>query len=147
MIPSQTEAVARKVPITLEKYGDKWSQQWSVPKFKMLFNVPNAHGQWPFKGHYFDTAQKVKYLGVHFEPLKGWSAHFAMKRVAALLLRGEIKRAGLFGGKNAPADSLEVARSMLWSTLDYGRGVASSQGTIKMQNCGGPSTWRRSERY
>ena len=130
MIPSQTETVARKALITLEKYGDQWSQQWSIPKFKMLcLNVPNAPGQWPFKGHYFDTVQKVKYLGIHFDPLKGWSAHFAMKRAAALILKVEIRRAGLFGGKNAPADSLEVARSMLWSTLDYGRGVASSQGT------------------
>ena len=130
MIPSQTEAVARKVLTTLEKYGDQWSQQWSITKFKMLcLNVPNAPGQWPFKGHYFDTVQTVKYLGVHFESLKGWSAHFAMKRAAALIQRVELRRAGLFGGKNAPTDSLEVAKSMLWSTLDYGRGVASSQGS------------------
>ena len=60
MIPSQTEAVARRALITLEKYGDQWSQQWSIPKFKMLcLNVPNAPGQWPFKGHYFDTVQKA----------------------------------------------------------------------------------------
>jgi hypothetical protein len=70
-----------------------------------------------------------KYLGVHFDPSGGWSTHFAMKRAAALLARLELRRAGLFGGRNAPADSLEVAKAMLWSIIDYGRGVASSQGS------------------
>ena len=69
-----------------------------------------------------------KYLGVHFDPKLGWGPHFAKKRAAALLVRLVLRRAGLLGGKNAPADSLEVARSVLWATIDYGRGVASSQG-------------------
>ena len=75
-----------------------------------------------------DSGKKCKYLGVHFDPLRGWSNHFATKRVAGLLARIELRRAGLIGGKNAPADSLEVVRAMIWSVIDYGRGVASSQG-------------------
>ncbi len=59
--------------------------------------------------------------------MEGWNGHFAMKRAAANLTRLELRRAGLFGGRNAPGDSLEVARAMLWATLDCGSGVASSQ--------------------
>jgi hypothetical protein len=51
-----------------------------------------------------------------------------MKRMAALLVRLDLRRAGLLGGRNAPADRLEVVRAILWATIDYGRGVASSQG-------------------
>ncbi len=53
-----------------------------------------------------------------------------MKLAAAFLTRLELRRAGLIGGRNAPADSLEIVRAMLctWSTIDHGRGVASSQG-------------------
>ena len=69
-----------------------------------------------------------KYLGGTLRSPRGWGKHFAMKRAAALLARLELRRAGLFGGRNAPADSLEVARAKLWSIIDYGRGVASSQG-------------------
>ena len=47
---------------------------------------------------------------------------------AALITRETLRMAGLIGGRNAPADGLVVVRAMLWPTLDYGRGVASSEG-------------------
>jgi len=129
LIPSHSEEVMRRALSSLEEYGDRWSQHWSTTKFKMLcINVSNTPEQWPFKGTWFDTVQTVRYLGVHFDPGRGWRHHFALKRAAAILLRLGLRRAGLFGGKNIPADSLEVARSKLWATIDYGRGTASSQG-------------------
>jgi hypothetical protein len=129
MTPSSTECAARRVITTLEQYEDRWSQKWSAPKFKMLcLNVRNPPTQWPFKDSWFDTVATTKYLGVHFDPRGGWKGHFVNKRVAALVTREALRRAGLFGGRNAPADGLEVVRAMLWPTLDYGRGVASSEG-------------------
>ena len=130
MIPSHSEDVMRRTLLCLEEYGDRWSQHWSTTKFKMLcMNVSSPPEQWLFKGTWFDTVQAARYLGIHFDPRGGWGPHFAKKRAAALLLRLELRRAGLFGGKNSPADSLEVARSKLWATIDYGRGTASSQGS------------------
>ena len=129
MIPALTEQVTRRTLRTLEDYGDRWSQQWAPAKSKVLcINAVNPPAQWLFKGQWIDSVVACKYLGVHFDPLGGWSTHFATKRVAARLARLELRRAGLFGGRNAPADSLEIAKAMLWSIVDYGRGVASSQG-------------------
>ena len=88
---------------------------------------PSVGGLLPARG-WFDTVQTVRYLGVHFDPGRGWRHHFVLKRAAAILLRLGLRRAGLFGGKNFPADSLKVARSKLWATIDSGRGTASSQG-------------------
>ena len=130
MIPTTTVAATRETLATLANYGDRWSQQWAPAKCKVLcLNAPDPPAQWQFKGQWIDSVPSCKYLGVHFDPLGGWSRHFAMKRIAALLARLELRKAGLLGGRNAPADSLEVARAMLWSAIDYGRGVASSQGT------------------
>ena len=130
MIPALSVEVTRGTLKTLENYGDRWSQQWAPPKCKVLcINVDNPPPQWQFKGHWIDSVTACKYLGVHFDPRGGgWRTHFAMKRTAALLARLELRRAGFLGGRNPPADSLEVARAMLWSIIDYGRGVASSQG-------------------
>jgi len=130
MIPTTTVEATRKTLATVEDYGDRWPQQWAPAKCKVLcLNALDPPAQWQFKGQWIDSVSECKYLGVHFDPLRGWGHHFAMKRVAALLARLELRRAGLLGGRNAPADSLEIARAMLWSTIDYGRGVASSQGT------------------
>ena len=129
MIPALSVQIARDILKTLEDYGDRWSQQWAPGKCKVLcINTTEAPVQWLFKGQWIDSVFACKYLGVHFDPRGGWGKHFAMKRAAALLARLELRRAGLFGGRNAPADSLEVARAKLWSIIDYGRGVASSQG-------------------
>jgi hypothetical protein len=129
LVPTHTEGVVREVLQTLEAYGDRWSQQWSTAKFTvMCVNVTNPPAQWRFKDQWIDSVRSCKYLGVHFDPSKGWGHHFAMKRMAALLVRLGLRRAGLLGGRNAPADSLEVVRAILWATIDYGRGVASSQG-------------------
>ena len=81
--------------------------------------------QWLFREQWIDSVTACKYLGVHFDPVEGWGPHFAKKKAAAILTRLELRRAGLFGGRNAPADSLEVARAR--STIDHGRGVVSSQ--------------------
>ena len=129
MIPSASQDITRGILTTLVNYGDRWSQQWAPAKSKVLcLNVSSPPAQWLFKGHWIDSVIACKYLGVHFDPTRGWSTHFAMKRTAALLVRLELSRAGLFGGRNAPADSLEVVRAMVWPVIDYGRGVASSQG-------------------
>ena len=129
MIPALTEQVTRGTLRTLEDYGDRWSQQWAPAKCKVLcINAVNPPAQWPFKGQWIDSVEACKYLGIHFDPRRGWGTHFAKKRAAALLARLELRRAGLLGGRNAPADSLEIAKAMLWSIIDYGRGVASSQG-------------------
>ncbi len=128
MIPALTDQVTRKTLKALEDYGARWSQQWAPEKSKVsCINAANPLTQWLFKGQWIDSVKTCKYLGVHFDPSGGWSTQFAMKRAAALLARLELRRAGLFGGRNAPADSLEVAKAMLWSIIDYGRGVASSQ--------------------
>ena len=130
MVPTHSEGVVRDVLGTLEAYGDRWSQQWSTTKFIVLcVNVTNPPAQWLFKDQWIDSVRHCRYLGVHFEPGKGWGRHLAMKRTAAIIARLELRRAGLLGGKNAPADSLEVARAILWAIIDYGRGVASSQGS------------------
>ena len=61
MIPSHSEEVMRRALLSLENYGDRWSQLWSVTKFKMLcLNVLNPPEQWPFKGTWFHTVQVVK---------------------------------------------------------------------------------------
>jgi hypothetical protein len=129
VVPTLAETAARAALEALGDYGHRWSQQWSTPKFKMLcVNVRDPPPQWPFGNHWFDTVTATRYLGVHFDTVEGWRGHFATKRAAAIIARLELRRAGLFGGRNAPLDSLEVARAMLWAALDYGRGVASSQG-------------------
>jgi len=129
MIPTPTVEATRGALATLEDYGDRWSQQWAPTKCKVLcLNVPNPPAQWKFKGQWIDSVTACKYLGVHYDPPGGWRHHFAMKRAAALIARLELRRAGLLGGRNAPADSLEIAKAMLWPVIDYGRGVASSQG-------------------
>ena len=44
---SHTEQTALSALGALSKYGDRWSKQWPVPKFKMLcINVPTPPGQW-----------------------------------------------------------------------------------------------------
>jgi hypothetical protein len=129
MIPAHTVETTRKVLQAMANYGDQWSQQWAPAKSKVLcLNVSNPPAQWLFREQWIDSVTKCKYLGVHFDPAGGWAHHFAMKKVAAILTRLELRRAGLIGGRNAPADSLEIVRAMLWPTIDHGRGVASSQG-------------------
>lgn len=129
VVPTLSEPAARAALRALGDYGLRWSQQWSTPKFKMMcVNVTDPPLQWPSGNHWFDTVTATRYLGVYFDTVDGWGGHFAMKRAAAILARLELRRAGLFGGRNAPLDSLEVAKAMLWATVDYGRGVASSQG-------------------
>jgi hypothetical protein len=87
----------------------------------LCVNVRDPPPQWPSGNHWFDTVTATRYLGVHFDTVEGWRGHFATKRAAAIIARLELRRAGLFGGRNAPLDSLEVARAMLWADLDYGR--------------------------
>ncbi len=68
-------------------------------KVLSLLNPPE---QWPFKGTLFDTVHAVKYLGVHVDLLiRGLGAIFRKKRAAAILLRLELRPAGLFRGRNS----------------------------------------------
>ena len=70
--------------------------------------------------------KEATYLGVTFTSTLSWKPHFTLKLNAAKARVAELRAVGLFGGRNIPADSLEVVRASVWGSLDYGRGVVNS---------------------
>jgi hypothetical protein len=67
------------------------------------------------------TEQTERYLAVHFDTTGSWKTHFTKKLAAAHISRNELRKAGLLGGANIPAASLQVVEAILWAKLDYGR--------------------------
>ena len=101
-----------------------------MDKFHVLcINAIDAPQKWPFEGGWIESVTSIKYLGVIFEGgLKKWHAHFHEKMAVARFVAFGLRAAGLLGGRNPPAVSLQIVRSMVWATLDHGRAAASSQG-------------------
>jgi len=128
MIPHENHEAVSNTLDTLLEYGNKWSQEWAISKFRVFcVNAPHPPAQWRFGANWIDSVKEIKSLGVTFDSTGSWNKHFTIKLMAGMLTKHELRRAGLFGGLNTPGCSLDVARAMLWPTIDYGRAVASSQ--------------------
>ena len=127
--PARDHDTIRKVLQSLADYGDRWSQEWSHSKFKVLnINSVGCPKQWKFKDHWLDTVDHAKILGVIFHASRGWIPHFAEKLGVAMYVLRELRQAGFIGGRNPPLKCLTTVRAMVWAVLDYGRAVANVRG-------------------
>jgi len=130
VLPLDSPEHVRSTLTALWKYGEKWDVSWAVDKFRVLpYNVRNPQAAWRFGPvERVPTESTEKYLAVHFDISGSWKLHYSKKLTAANLTRREIRQAGLLGGANAPAASLQVVRAVVWPKVDYARPATNING-------------------
>lgn len=112
----------------LHRYAVKWSLTWALDKVKVLpVNVKNPRLLWPFGNVTIHSVTQETWLSVIYITKIKWAPHHTNRIYIAKFAASKLRAAGLLGGSNAPALSIQVMRAVVWATLDYGRAAAPPQ--------------------